>query len=53
MHLYILPFRILTTLKVAGDILIFVWYSIVSPFFHRPRKKQCRPLKVTKYFLEV
>ena len=39
MHLYVLPFRILTTLKVTGDILILVWYSIISALFHKPRKK--------------
>lgn len=50
--LYVLPFGILT-LKVAGDILILVWYSIVSAFSHKPRKKKYRPLNVTKYFLEV
>ena len=49
--LYVLPFRILT-LKVAGDILILVWYSIVSAFSHKPREKKL-PLNVTKYFLEV
>ena len=37
--LYVLPFRILT-LKVAGDILILVWYSIVSAFSHKPREKK-------------